>query len=366
LILVAGIAGLLFAACGGEPPSLWADGGTDSDIDSDSDSDSDSDTDSDSDSDSDTDSDTDADICDGTEVIEMLVEDAILTAPMDIQTSSMGEGEYCYTDTPGEGLATWGVDIPCEGDWYVLGRVWQQGDSDSFYLTVGPVEEIVWDLNQCQGPDDQWAWDLASAAAGDDPQCSQDAITDPAVFPLTVAGIDVVLRGRETTTQGYPPAVARLYLVTDQNVDPDLLSLGTLDITGPDPVPGDLTGIYHQPGEIGPDITDDIEGSIYWADNVDPGNGDGCGGFPGGSFDGAVALIERGSCNFSQKVGNAADAGAIAAVIFNNQGGDLVTMTGNMEAIPSTFITQGNGNAIVGWIDDHPGEVTVAIHPPMI
>jgi hypothetical protein len=96
---------------------------------------------------------------------------------------------------------------------------------------------------------------------------------------------------------------------------------------------------------------------------VDPGNGDGCGGFPADAFSGAVALIERGNCQFQEKIGNADDAGAIAVVIFDNGPGDLVYMTGNPQAIPSTFISQGDGNAVVGWIDDNPGEVEVAIHP---
>jgi hypothetical protein len=357
---------LVLAGCGSEPPAL-PDGGaadtdadSDSDSDTDSDSDSDSDTDSDSDSDSDTDvdsdSDSDTDACSGDEMIELPVETAAITEPMQTATSEVGEGLYCYSNVPGEGLATWSdVEIPCSGDWYVLGRVWQAGDADSFYLTVAGLDEIVWDLDQCGSEGGYWTWDYASAAASDDPTCELDSITDPAVFALATGAIDVVLRARETNPETSASA-ARLILVTDPHY-------GTLNITGPGSVPDDLTGIAHQTGEIGPPIDAIIEGPLFWADNVDPGNGNGCSPFPADAFDGVVALIERGSCQFQEKVGHAADAGATAAVIFNNDGNYLVYMTGTMQDIPSTFIGQDDGWAIVDWINDHPGDVTVAIYP---
>ena len=60
---------------------------------------------------------------------------------------------------------------------------------------------------------------------------------------------------------------------------------------------------------------------------------------------GRIALIDRGNCNFDDKVKNAQDAGAIAAVIVNSSGDNLVTMNGSNTSItiPSFFIGQTDG-----------------------
>jgi hypothetical protein len=63
---------------------------------------------------------------------------------------------------------------------------------------------------------------------------------------------------------------------------------------------------------------------------------------------GNIALIDRGECNFTVKVSNAQNAGAIAAVVVNNQGNALVDMSGTDPTItiPSIFLGQDNGERI--------------------
>ncbi|MEM7790837.1 MAG: PA domain-containing protein [Verrucomicrobiota bacterium] len=63
---------------------------------------------------------------------------------------------------------------------------------------------------------------------------------------------------------------------------------------------------------------------------------------------GQIVLIDRGNCNFDEKVARAQDAGAIAVIIANNQGNNLVTMFGNDESItiPSVFVGQSDGNTL--------------------
>ena len=346
---------VLAVSCGNSPPSMLFDGGPDTDVDTDGDTDGDTDTDTDTDTDSD---------CDGTEVIELLVEDATIASPMSTDVSGVGEGTYCRTDTTNSGTATWSaVGIPCAGNWYVIGRVWgTESDGNSMYLTVGSGAEIVWDFNQCTTPGG-WQYDFASAAGSDSSVCDDSTITDPAVFSLPAGNIDVELRGREVPASGYPAAVARLYLVTDPSVNPYYFGLGTLDITGPSPVDSNLVDIYHVVGQMNVSLTSDVTGDILWADDVDSGNGDGCDAFPASSFSGAVALIERGGgCSFAIKVNNADDAGAIAAIIFNDSGDTLVTMGGDDTFIPSVFVTQSDGANLVGWCNAH-SNATVVIHP---
>jgi Zn-dependent M28 family amino/carboxypeptidase len=62
-------------------------------------------------------------------------------------------------------------------------------------------------------------------------------------------------------------------------------------------------------------------------------------GFP----EGAVAVVRRGTCPFSEKTQNAADAGAGAIVIFNNEAGPINGTVGTESAIPVVGATQEAG-----------------------
>jgi Zn-dependent metalloprotease len=77
------------------------------------------------------------------------------------------------------------------------------------------------------------------------------------------------------------------------------------------------------------------------------GNSDGCEAlvdFPAGS----IALIDRGSCYFRDKVVHAEDAGAAGVIVINNQGDSVITMGGDLPelSIPAVFIGGSDGDAI--------------------
>ncbi|RIQ24367.1 S8 family serine peptidase [Jiangella rhizosphaerae] len=120
----------------------------------------------------------------------------------------------------------------------------------------------------------------------------------------------------------------------------------TLDVTGPAPVPDGLTGLPAVPGS-GPAPEADIEAELRDAAVVAPGNARGCQPFEAGTFDGALALVDRGDCEFSVKVTNAADAGAVAVLVANNVGGPPTAM-GALEdtTIPALMIEQRSSAAI--------------------
>jgi hypothetical protein len=65
-----------------------------------------------------------------------------------------------------------------------------------------------------------------------------------------------------------------------------------------------------------------------------------------------IAFIQRGGCGFDVKIANAADAGAIAAVIYNIAG-DPIVMNGTtgLSDIPAVMIGQGDGNLILAELD---------------
>jgi extracellular elastinolytic metalloproteinase len=70
------------------------------------------------------------------------------------------------------------------------------------------------------------------------------------------------------------------------------------------------------------------------------------------ALSGKIALIDRGACDFSVKVLNAQNAGAIAAIIANNQPTDPFTMGPGANAkrvrIPSVMISQADGANLRG------------------
>lgn len=81
--------------------------------------------------------------------------------------------------------------------------------------------------------------------------------------------------------------------------------------------------------------------------------------YPPQSMAGSIALIERGVCAFSEKVLNAQNAGAIAAIVYNSAGGgeNLQAMTGSSSeiTIPALFMRRKAGLAMVAHREGNAG-----------
>lgn len=70
--------------------------------------------------------------------------------------------------------------------------------------------------------------------------------------------------------------------------------------------------------------------------------------FAGQNFTGAIALVRRGACTFDIKHRNAAAAGAIAVIIYNNTDGKLEGVTlGAPGVVPTGGVTSADGAALV-------------------
>ncbi len=86
----------------------------------------------------------------------------------------------------------------------------------------------------------------------------------------------------------------------------------------------------------------------------------------GNEIDGKIALIDRGTCQFGEKILNAENNGAIAVVICNYEE-DLVSMAagnvGDQVTIPSVFLRYGDCQLIRGYIDN-PGVTLTLMAPP--
>ncbi|MFK0257625.1 M28 family metallopeptidase [Streptomyces sp. NPDC090445] len=98
---------------------------------------------------------------------------------------------------------------------------------------------------------------------------------------------------------------------------------------------------------------------------VDADGTNGCepGDFAAGAFTGKIALIKRGGCTFAAKQTNAAAAGAVGAIIYNNTDGALNGTLGDpaVGKIPTGGITQAEGQRLAADAAAGPVEVTLDI-----
>ena len=130
--------------------------------------------------------------------------------------------------------------------------------------------------------------------------------------------------------------------------------------------PGGIAGTYEaQSAAFGPplDPVGATANVVLAVDAVDPAN-DGCQAFTNsGPVSGAIALVDRGSCDFTVKVKNAQTAGAIGVLVANNVASGLPPMGGSDPTItiPSVGISQADGALIVSEL---PGvNATIRLDP---
>ncbi|GMU44455.1 MAG: hypothetical protein AMXMBFR25_24410 [Lysobacterales bacterium] len=93
------------------------------------------------------------------------------------------------------------------------------------------------------------------------------------------------------------------------------------------------------------------------------GNEQGCtagGGFAPGSMTGRIALIQRGSCNFTEKSTNAQNAGAIGIALYNNVGGPPISMAAT--SLPGVMFGDVAGLAVRNFLVANPNaQMTITV-----
>jgi hypothetical protein len=126
-----------------------------------------------------------------------------------------------------------------------------------------------------------------------------------------------------------------------------LLGAGQLTVTAPAGIAGNKPAQIAAFGPLAP--LGGLSGTIVAAVDAVGTAMDGCEPISNAAaVNGNIALIQRGNCNFTVKVKNAQDVGAIGVVIDNNVSPGLPSMGGSDATItiPSIGISQADGNAI--------------------
>lgn len=143
-----------------------------------------------------------------------------------------------------------------------------------------------------------------------------------------------------TGPDGYNPRM-QMYLWSTGNVD--LLTVNS---------PSTLSGSYTSPQSgFGPNVpvTPITSNIVIYEDNT-PDINDACEtAVNAAALNGKIVLVKRGACNFTVKVENAENAGALAVIVVNNVGSAPIAMGGTDPGIgiPSVMISQADGNDII-------------------
>jgi len=139
----------------------------------------------------------------------------------------------------------------------------------------------------------------------------------------------------------------------------------TLSVDGPAPVPTELAkiraneGSHAFTGAVGPAQVVYVGlGRLPNDDTDSPTAND----FAGKDLHGKIALIQRGTIFFETKINNAAKAGAIGAVIYDNQDElNLLSMDVKTATLPAMSVSQDSGKKLLAVVQAHP-DTQVTLH----
>jgi subtilisin family serine protease len=176
---------------------------------------------------------------------------------------------------------------------------------------------------------------LAVVAAGNEGPNLQ-TISSPASSPAVITTGASTRDGQhslEALKVNTPPAVAGKYAVKEASFTPPLIDR--------DPIEARLVLVDDEDDTLPDGSTGTTMDACQAITNTT-------------AMSGNIAFIERGGCDFDEKIANAEDAGAIAAVVFNIAG-DPIVMTGvsGLSDIPAVMIGGADGTLLLGEIDDN-------------
>lgn len=121
-------------------------------------------------------------------------------------------------------------------------------------------------------------------------------------------------------------------------------------VNSPAVISGEYAAIDSNYG--GTQLTVPVTGNLVLVDDGSANPTEGCNPIVNSAeVNGNIAVIVRGSCNFTAKVINAQNAGAIAVVMVNNIGGPPITMGGTgSPSIPAVMVSKADGDAMIAQL----------------
>ena len=151
------------------------------------------------------------------EQIELVAGDADLSGSWFEATSMVGEGQILVVGPPFDGAVSWTVPIPCEDNWRIWIRSFDQGNDDSFFVTVDGEPDPPAIVEADCGPEPgfgAYRWSLMNWRDFDEPiPCTY--LEDPWVHQLDEGDHVVEFTYREAT------AIGRIIVTNDPAFDPE-------------------------------------------------------------------------------------------------------------------------------------------------
>jgi minor extracellular serine protease Vpr len=239
-------------------------------------------------------------------------------------------------------------------------RVLDKSGSGFDDLIAAALEEAVRD-----------GFDVANLSLGGAANSQLD-LTTQAVEAAVAAGMVVAVAAGNSgnggdddqmtiDSPGIAPSAITVASVTNGHA-----SFASATVAGPSPVAARLTNIETVVGDGG---SVRFNNALNGLPCVEVRADRGCTALAAGSLAGKVALIERGTCLFTDKVNTASAAGAVAVIIYNqdisekDDGGDnLIRMSVGGTSIPSVFMTRTAGLALRKFVRSH-ADATVSLTP---
>ncbi len=187
------------------------------------------------------------------------------------------------------------------------------------------------------------------------------AAVENAVAAGVVATISAGNGGPDPSTVGFPGAApGAITVAASTNAHYGLSDLGIFElISGGTSVPANLVSVVG--GACGdqcslPAVA--LSGPLADVDDVDGQlSGIACTSLPGGSLNGRIALVQRGTCTFVVKGQNVAAAGAVGMVIYNsddpavtNSGEQLFNPGMAQASVPALLLRRSDGLALKSFI----------------
>lgn len=106
-------------------------------------------------------------------------------------------------------------------------------------------------------------------------------------------------------------------------------------------------------GTQGGEVKETLTGEYALWEDVAGGDKLACTALSGKALEGKIALIQRGSCTFAEKINNAAAAGAVGVIIYQIDGiAEPTPMSSDGALVPAVMIGNEAGNQLVNWTGD--------------